>query len=165
MTWRTCSTSYGKSTRSMSNAVSYEEYLARYGSLTYTIVGTSMLPLIRQDRDLITVVPKEGRCRVGDVVLYRRPPTRWVLHRVVAVRPEGYLTLGDNCVAREHAAEDDVIAVMTGFVRDGRAHAVDELGYRAYTWAIVALEKPRVLAKRIFLAARRKALEVIRHAR
>ena len=26
-------------------------------------------------------------------------------------------------------------------------------------------EKPRVLAKRIFLAARRKALEVIRHAR
>lgn len=152
----------------MSKTVSYEEYLERYGSLTYTIVGTSMLPLLRQDRDLVTLVPKEVRCRVGDVVLYRRPPTSWVLHRVVEVLPEGYLTLGDNCVTREHVAEDDVIALMTGFVRDGRAHAVGELAYRAYTWAIVATEKPRVLARRVLAAARRKASKVsgaICHAR
>ena len=147
----------------MSESLSYEQDLAQYGSLTYTIVGTSMLPLLRQQRDLVTVVAKEGRCRVGDVVLYRRPPSHWVLHRVVEVLPEGYLTLGDNCVARERVAEDDVIAIMTGYVRGGRDHTVDEVAYRAYVWILVATERPRVLAKRVLLAARRKVLAAIRH--
>ena len=32
--------------------LSYEEYLERYGSLTYSQVGGSMLPLLREGRDL-----------------------------------------------------------------------------------------------------------------
>lgn len=157
----------------MSEALSYEGYLREHGSLTYTNVGTSMMPLLRQGRDLFTVVPKVGRCRVGDVVLYRRPPTSWVLHRVVEVLPEGYLTLGDNCVARERVAEDDVIGVMCGYVRGGRGgyggrgrtHSVSELGYRAYTRAVLVTERPRVLLKRALLAARRRVSKVVRHAR
>ncbi len=39
----------------MSNGISYEEYLERNGSLTYTNSGVSMLPLLRQGRDLFTV--------------------------------------------------------------------------------------------------------------
>lgn len=148
----------------MNEVLSYEDYLARYGSLTYTNVGTSMLPLLREGRDLFTVVPKEGRCRVGDVVLHRRPPSRWVLHRVVAVLPDGYLMLGDNCVARERVAEDDAIAVMTGFVRGGRDHSVDELGYRAYTWAVLHGERPRILLRGISQALRRVISTGRRHA-
>ena len=143
--------------------MTYEEYLHEHGSLTYTNVGTSMMPLLRQGRDLFTVVPKEGRCRVGDVVLYRRPPTSWVLHRVVEVLPEGYLTLGDNCVARERVAEDDVIGVMRSFVRDGREHDVGELGYRAYTRAILVTERPRVFTKRMLGAIRRRLVRWLRH--
>ena len=148
----------------MSESLSYEEYLERHGSLTYTNVGTSMLPLLREGRDLFTLVPKRGRCRVGDVVLYRRPPDRWVLHRVVAVLPEGYLILGDNCVARERVAEEDVIAVMVGFVRCGREHSVDELAYRVYTRAIIVLERPRVLLKRMLSAARRRVSKAVNEA-
>ena len=149
----------------MSEALTYEKYLERHGSLTYTNVGTSMMPLLREGRDLFTVVPKSGRCRVGDVVLYHRPPSHWVLHRVVAVVPGGYLTLGDNCIARERVAEEDVIGVMTGYVRDGRDHSVDEPAYRAYTRALIVTEKPRVLLKRAFLAARRRIAKAVRHAR
>lgn len=150
--------------------VTYEEYLHEYGSLTYTNVGTSMMPLLREGRDLFTVVPKEGRCRVGDVVLYRRPPSRWVLHRVVEVLPEGYLTLGDNCVARERVSEDDVIGVMTAFVRGGRGgrkrtHNVDEPGYRAYTRAVLTTERPRVFLKRALIATRQRISKAVRHAR
>jgi len=142
--------------------MTYEDYLRQYGNLTYTNVGTSMMPLLREGRDLFTVAPKEKRCRVGDVVLYRRPPSRWVLHRVVEVLPEGYLTLGDNCLARERVAEDDVIGVMTGFVRGGRGgragrtHSVEEPGYRAYTCMTLAAERPRVFLKRALMAMRRR---------
>jgi hypothetical protein len=99
---------------------------------------------------------------VGDVVLYRRPPSSWVLHRVVEVLPDGYLILGDNCVCRERVAEDDVIGVMVGFVRDKRSHSVDERGYRAYVWALLAFERPRVFLKRAYLAARRRVSKVVR---
>ena len=39
----------------MSDPVSYEEYLNKHGTLTNTNVGVSMLPLLRQGRDLFTV--------------------------------------------------------------------------------------------------------------
>ena len=100
----------------MNNSISYEEYLAQNGSMTYTNVGVSMLPLLRQGRDLF-ILEKKGpeRCRVGDVVLYRRGE-KYVLHRVVEVREKDYVILGDNCVAREYGIkDDDVIGVMTGF--------------------------------------------------
>lgn len=59
----------------MSDITNYEEYLQKNGSLTYTNVGTSMMPLLKQHRDLFTVRKKgKERCKAGDVVLYRRPP-------------------------------------------------------------------------------------------
>ena len=133
----------------MNNSISYEEYLAQNGSMTYTNVGRSMLPLLRQGKDLF-ILEKKGpeRCRVGDVVLYRRGE-KYVLHRIVEVREKDYVILGDNCVAREYGITDgDVIAVMTGFVRGGKEHSVTEPGYRLYSALWMRTEKPRVFLKR-----------------
>ena len=133
----------------MNNSISYEEYLAQNGSMTYTNVGVSMLPLLRQGRDLF-ILEKKGseRCRVGDVVLYRRGE-KYVLHRVVEVREKDYVILGDNCVAREYGIkDDDVIGVMTGFVRSGKEHSVTDFGYRLYSALWLRTEKPRVFLKR-----------------
>ena len=51
--------------------MTYEEYLAKYGELTYRNVGVSMLPLIRQGRDTFTVraLHPGELCRRWDVVL------------------------------------------------------------------------------------------------
>ena len=133
----------------MSNSVSYEEYLALNGSMTYTNVGRSMLPLLRQGKDLFTLEKKRPeRCRVGDVVLYRAGE-KYVLHRIVEVRENDYVILGDNCVGREFGiTDDDVIGVMTGFVRAGKEHRVTDPGYRLYTALWLRTEKPRVFLKR-----------------
>lgn len=133
----------------MNNPVSFEEYLEQNGSMTYTNVGVSMLPLLRQGKDLF-IVRKKGpeRCKVGDVVLYRRRD-QYVLHRVVEVREQEYVILGDNCIAREYGiADEDVIGVMTGFVRGGKEHEVSEYGYRIYSFFWLHTEKPRVFLKR-----------------
>lgn len=134
----------------MNNGISYEDYLAANGSLTYSNVGTSMLPLLRQGRDLFTVVKKgTERCRVGDVVLYRRPPSHYVLHRIVEVREHDYVILGDNCVNREYGITDgDIIGVMTGFVRDGKAHSVNDPLYRLYVRVWMGTQGLRIALKR-----------------
>ena len=88
--------------------VTFEEELARSGSLVYRTVGRSMLPLLRQGRDLFVVEKRgPGRLKAGDVVLYRRPPDKYVLHRIVEVREKDYVILGDNCVNREYGITDD----------------------------------------------------------
>ena len=134
----------------MNNGISYEEYLAQNGIMTYTNRGVSMLPLLRQGKDLFTVREKGSeRCKVGDVVLYRRPPDQYVLHRVVEVCEKDYIILGDNCVAREYGITDeDIIGVMTGFVRGGKEHLVSDFGYRLYSAMWLHTEKPRVFLKR-----------------
>ncbi|MBQ3955489.1 MAG: S24/S26 family peptidase [Clostridia bacterium] len=142
---------------------SFEDYLDRFGTLTYTNVGTSMMPLLRQGKDLF-ILKKRGpeRLAVGDVVLYRRPPDKYVLHRIVEVRPEDYVILGDNCAAREYGIRDeDILAVMTGYVRDGVEHSVTEKAYRDYTARILRNEKPRVAWKRTVMRAKRIVKKII----
>ena len=116
----------------MNSGISYEEYLRTHDALVYSNVGVSMLPLLRQGRDLFVVERKgPARCRVGDVILYRRPPSHYVLHRIVAVRDGDYVLLGDNCICREYGIRDaDIVGVMTGYVRNGRRHSTEEAGYR-----------------------------------
>ena len=112
---------------------SYEEELNRKGSFTYTNVGISMLPLLCQGRDLFTISKKQGRCKRFDVVLYKSPPASYVLHRVVEVREDSYVILGDNCINKEYGIKDeDIIGVMTSFVRKGKEYPVTHKGYGIY---------------------------------
>lgn len=116
------------------NKTTYEEYLAEHGELTYTNVGVSMLPMIKQGRDLFTLAKKtEVRCKKYDVVLYRSPPNRYVMHRIVEVREKDYVILGDNCVNKEYGITDaDILAVLTSFVRKGKEYSVTDKKYLRY---------------------------------
>ena len=92
-----------------------------------------MLPLLRQHKDLFTIEKKQGRCKKFDVVLYKRPPKSFVLHRVVEVRENDYVILGDNCINKEYGIRDeDILGVMTSFVRNGKEVPVSHKGYRLY---------------------------------
>lgn len=50
----------------------FEEEIQRTGRLVYTNVGCSMMPLIRQHRDLVVIEKPQGRCRKYDVPLYKK---------------------------------------------------------------------------------------------
>lgn len=141
----------------MTDKLTYEEYLERNGSLTYSNVGTSMLPLLRMGRDLF-VLEKKGaeRCKKYDVVLYRARNGSYVLHRVVRVLPDGYVMMGDNNTFREYGVtDDDVIAVMTRIVRDGVEHSVTEPRYRIYSVLRVGTAPLRVFIFKVKSRLRR----------
>ncbi len=131
----------------MNKGITYEQYLERYGTLTYTFKGSSMNPMLKQGRDLFTVKANTPeRCRKYDVVLYRRPPDQYVLHRIVEVREKDYVILGDNCIGKEYGIRDeDIIGVLTGFVRDGRTYSVTDWPYRLYVWVWCGLFYPRMV--------------------
>lgn len=129
-----------------------EDVLAAEGLYVGTPVGVSMLPMLRQRRDTIAVVPAPaapGRLAVGDVALYRRGDA-YVLHRVVGLEPGGYTILGDNCLAFEHVSDGRVIGVLAGFWRGEREVDMAGAGYRAYVAAWRALTP----ARRAWLRAR-----------
>ena len=111
--------------------MTFEEILARDGHLVYKTRGRSMEPLLRQDRDLVEIRVPGARLNRFDVALYRRGPA-YVLHRVVEVRPEGYLIRGDNTFVLETVPDSAVIGVLASFVRKGKPHTVTERGYLRY---------------------------------
>lgn len=126
----------------------FEKELERKGTITYTCKGVSMLPLLRQKRDLFTVTKRQGRCKKYDVALYRRADGAYVLHRVVKVCEDGYVILGDNCLNKEYGIKDeDILGVMTLFVRDGKEYSVDAGLYRVYVKVWYALYPIRRLWK------------------
>lgn len=62
-----------------------------------TLAGTSMQPLIRMNRDKITIRSLKEEPQVGDIVLFRRSDGAYVVHRVYQISRDYITTLGDNC--------------------------------------------------------------------
>lgn len=117
------------------NKTTYEEYLEKNGILVYRNTGTSMLPLIKQGRDLFIVKKKSpDRCKKYDVVLFKRWDNKYVLHRVIKVNEHDYIIRGDNCVSKECGIKDeDIIGVMSSFIRKGKEYSVDNKLYKIYS--------------------------------
>ena len=132
------------------------EYLDFAGTLIYSNKGTSMLPLLRQGKDMFIITKKGSeRCKRGDVVLFRRGNDN-VLHRVVNVNPDSYDILGDNCIAYERGVTDaDIMGIMTGFIRNGKEHSTAETGYKIYTFIMLHTIPARIFAKKVFSRAKR----------
>lgn len=108
------------------------EQLEAGKSVRFAPRGVSMLPMLRQGRDKVILSPVKGRLKKYDLPLYQRDNGQYVLHRIVGVG-ETYTCIGDNQYALEHGIrQDQLIAVVTAFVRDDREIPVTDLGYRIY---------------------------------
>ena len=119
-----------------------------------------MLPLLRQGKDLFFIEKKGAeRCKVGDVVLYRRK-RQYVLHRIIEVRPDDYVILGDNCTLKEYGIKDsDILAIMTSFIRNGREHSVNELAYKIYSFVWLKLAPIRIFLRHKIFPALKKLIK------
>ena len=60
--------------------------------------GGSMNPLIRWNKDYVTIAPINRDLELGDIVLFAEPNTgRYVVHRVWKIQNGQVLTWGDSC--------------------------------------------------------------------
>lgn len=135
----------------------FEELLARDGVLVYKIRGVSMEPMLRQNRDLVTIRVPASRLKKYDVALYKRGDS-YVLHRVIGVADDHYLICGDNTYVLEHVPDSAVIGVLTAFKRKGREHSVTEPGYQLYArlWHTIHPLRVLLVCRRLAVRAARK---------
>jgi len=123
----------------MNDPLRFEDVLDRYGKLVYPNKGVSMMPLLRQGRDLM-VIERKGKapCKKYDAVLFKRPtangPDAYVLHRILRVNKDGsYWIVGDNCCTGDIVREEQILGILSAVVRDGKKTVpVTAPLYRAY---------------------------------
>lgn len=117
----------------MNNIKQIEEVIKEQGMLVCTTAGTSMYPMLRNRRDTIIVKPYEGRLKKYDVPLYKCG-SRYILHRIVEVRPDSYVICGDNCERKEYGITDEqILGVLTGFYRGSKQVNMDSWQYKMYS--------------------------------
>lgn len=116
------------------NKTTIEDELARSGELVQPNVGDSMMPLLKQGRDLMIIHRKpEGRCKRLDAVLYKRPNGQYVMHRILKVRKDDYVICGDNRCNKEYGVPDDwILGILTGVIRKGKQISVKDWRYQLY---------------------------------
>lgn len=111
-----------------------EEALNNDKTFTIPITGTSMLPLLVQGRDTVTLKKCDAPLKKGDLPLYRRKDGAFVLHRVVQVNSDNSYTMcGDNQFLKEKGIEhSQIIGVVTEIKRKDKAFSVEDKKYRLY---------------------------------
>ncbi|MDD5947661.1 MAG: S24/S26 family peptidase [Oscillospiraceae bacterium] len=135
----------------------FEEEIERSGKIIYTNVGDSMMPLIKQGRDVLVISKPNGRLKRYDVPLYKRDSGQYVLHRILEVRENDYVICGDNRWKKEYGITDrHIIGVLTGMIRDGREIPVTDRKYRLYVhlWCDFFPVRAWVIRARQFLKRR-----------
>lgn len=148
----------------MSDFSTYEAELAERGKIIHTNVGTSMMPLLRQNRDVMIIERPTGRLKKYDVPLYKTKSGKYILHRILKVRENDYVICGDHCTRREYGITDEhIIGVLTGVIRDGKTISMNDFSYKLYyhLWCDffyirVAIIKTKAFFKRAFRFLRRK---------
>ena len=94
--------------------------------------GISMLPMLVQGRDSVTLSQAPDKLKKYDIPLYRREDGSFVLHRIVKVG-QTYTCVGDNQISLEHGVtHESVIGVVSSFNRNGKEISVTNLWYMIY---------------------------------
>ena len=146
---------------------SFEKQLEETGTLCYKNAGVSMMPLIREGKDVIVIDRRPaGRLKKYDVALYTRPGasggSAYVLHRVMKVNPDGtYWILGDNCTAGETVKEEKILGVLSRVVCNGRNRA-EGFGYSVYVHTWIAAWPVRIFILRTKRIAGRTAVKILK---
>ena len=104
-----------------------EEAFNRGLDFQIPITGTSMNPLLYQNRDFVKIVKPTLPLTLGDIPLYRRADGAFVLHRVVGIKEKGeYVMCGDNQFILEYGITDkNIIGIAKILVIDGKEIDVD----------------------------------------
>ena len=127
------------------------EVLVGGGTFTLFPRGTSMLPIIRAEKDSVVLSLPEN-LKKNDIVLYGRTNGTYVLHRIVRIKNGEYFMCGDNQFAIEHGIfKDSIIAKVTEIISDDGENAMAKSSYNKYVGTL----KLRRLCKRIRAKARR----------
>ena len=118
------------------------------GVFPMRVMGYSMNPTLGHARDTVYLVSKENRpAKPGEILFFMRPDGSGVLHRLIRILPDGsFLMNGDAQCWTETIHSEQVIAVVSHFIRKGTDISCDGCLYRFYVrlWGIFRPMRPAI---------------------
>lgn len=117
-----------------------KEAVEQKGIYTGLTSGTSMEPLIHNQKDTIIIVKQNGRLRKYDIPVYLKSG-KYIMHRVVKVCEDHYVIVGDNLLTKEYVTDEMIVGVLRGFYKNGKKYIDLETNgfYKFYSKVWVAL--------------------------
>ena len=116
------------------------EQLDSHGEVVLKVTGSSMKPMLYPDRDFVIISRIDRKLKRNDLPFYKIGEKRFILHRIIKVNKDGtFLCQGDNKWTTEAITKENIIGVVTGFVRNGKRKSVKSLTYRFYVfvWPLI----------------------------
>ena len=108
------------------------ECLESSGTFLFYPKGVSMLPMLRQGIDSVTLSKLPQKLKKYDIILYKRKDGQFVLHRLVK-QGETFGFLGDNQYEIEYGIKKvDMIGIASSFTRGNRKYTSNNLIYKIY---------------------------------
>ena len=136
----------------------YREIIKETGAIACVPKGNSMWPTLKNGKQSVVLVSKNGRLKKFDVAMYERKDGAIVLHRIVDVVDGGYIFCGDSLAAREFIAGDGVFAVMQGFYRGNKYIETESEKFKKESENLYKNEKKRLKrANRFFFRQKVKS--------
>ena len=117
----------------------FETVLKEQGVLIYTNKGVSMMPLLRQDKDIMVIKSQNSGFQKNDAVLFKRPNGQYILHRITKLNKDGsYQIIGDNCPknSAETVRDEQILGILTEVRRDGKTIKVTDKNYLRYVRSV-----------------------------
>lgn len=126
-------------------SVSVEEWcaLAETGDvmpIRIQLDGISMQPLVRKNRDYVTVIPVRRELKRSDIVLFTDKINRYCVHRVNKIDGDMIRTLGDNCFSYDGwTKKSNIFGLVVSLERNGKKYNLDSPVFRFYGKARMAI--------------------------
>ena len=133
-----------------------ESEIAAGRSVRFKVKGHSMYPLLRNNKDEVTLSPLTRDPAVMDIVLFRYRG-KHVLHRIIAIEGNTYTIQGDGIyLSCEKCTRKDIIGVVTQIHKNNGLEINTSLGilrFNSWCWYKLFFMRRLILGalRRIFI--------------
>ena len=133
---------------------SFEDILKQKGFLIYTNQGSSMLPLIREGKDVSVISSDVSDIKCRDIVLAKRPSGRYLLHRIIRINSDGtYSICGDNSYKCDNnIKKSDIIGKLTTIITNNKRNDLNGIWYKLYSYCwsnLFFIRKPLLIITKL----------------
>ena len=99
----------------------FEDVLNKDGELYFTNVGYSMYPLIKEREDILHIV-QSHTYKKGDIILFKSKEDHYVLHRILKIKKDKFITAGDyNYFKDQPIVKEQILGLLISIKKkDGK---------------------------------------------
>ena len=117
-------------------ASNIEEIIERDGQVLEMTYGISMQPMLRQGQNPVIISRVVSSPKKRDVILFKDLTGKYILHRIIKVTEDGFVTRGDNLFVTETVQNAEVVGILTGYYKGEKyIDCKTNFGYRVYSFS------------------------------